>query len=256
MSSAKIDAPHAATGEEVLHALTVDRQQGLTSAEVEQRRTTAGWNELSEAPGVPAWRRFLEQFQEVVVLILIVAAILAGIMGEWADMGAILAIVTLNAVLGFVQEAKAEQALAALERMSAPLARVIRDGTLQQVAARDLVPGDLLELEAGDHIPADARLLYSASLRVQESALTGESLPVDKDAHATLDDATAIGDRHNVVYRGTIVAGGKASAVVTQTGMQTQLGQIAGLLQRQPREPTPLQRRLDELGKVLIVTCL
>ncbi len=251
-----LEAPHAVSGDEVLRALSVDQQQGLSLAEVEQRRATAGWNELTEAPGVPAWRRFLEQFQEVVVLILIVAAILAGVMGEWADMGAILAIVTLNALLGFVQESKAEQALAALERMSAPLARVIRAGSLQQVPARDLVPGDLLELEAGDHIPADARLLYSASLRVQESALTGESVPVDKDAHTTLDDAAAIGDRHNVVFRGTIVAAGKASAVVTHTGMQTQLGHIAGLLQRQPREQTPLQRRLDELGKVLIVTCL
>lgn len=249
-------APHASSADDVLSALQVDRQQGLLPQELDERRARCGWNQLSEAPPTPAWRRFVAQFQEVVVLILIVAALIAGVMNEWADALAILAIVVLNGVLGFVQESKAERALAALEKLSAPMARVLRAGKVQLLPARELLPGDRLELEAGDHVPADARLLYTASLRVQESALTGESVPVDKDAASLLAAATPLGDRRNLVFLGTIVAAGKASAVVTHIGMHTQLGQIAGLLQRQPREATPLQRRLDELGKVLIVVCL
>ena len=177
-------------------------------------------------------------------------------MGEWVDTLAILAIVLLNGVLGFIQEERAERALAALQRLSAPLAKVLREGRLRSVPARDLVPGDRIELEAGDRIPADARLIRAFDLRVQEAALTGESVPVAKDAEGVLDPAAPLGDRRNMVYMGTTAAAGKADAVVVATGMDTELGRIAGMLERTEREPTPLQRRLAELGKVLIVVVL
>ena len=215
-----------------------------------------GPNQLAEAPPVSRWRRFLGQFREPVIGILIVAAVIAGAMGEWVDTLAILAIVLLNGLLGFFQEERAEQALAALRKLSAPLAKVLRGGVLQSVPARELVPGDRIELEAGDNIPADVRLLRAFGFRVQEAALTGESVPVGKDPAGVLDADTPLGDRRNMAYMGTVVAAGKAGAVVVATGMDTELGRIAGMLQRAAPEPTPLQRRLAELGKVLLVVCL
>ncbi|MCI0464389.1 MAG: cation-translocating P-type ATPase [Gemmataceae bacterium] len=198
----------------------------------------------------------MRQFQELVIWILLVAAAISGLLGDWTDMIAILAIVLLNALLGFFQEERAERALAALQKLSAPQARVLRHGVLQVVPARELVPGDRIELEAGDNVPADARLLTTVSFRVQEAALTGESVPVDKDAGVVLSPDTPLGDRRNMVYLGTVAAAGKASAVVVGTGMNTELGGIAGLLQRAQPEPTPLQRRLAELGRILVILCL
>ncbi|TXT22120.1 MAG: cation transport ATPase [Planctomycetota bacterium] len=218
--------------------------------------TRIGWNSLAEAPPVPRWKKLIGQFKELVIWILIVAAIISGAMGEWADAAAILAIVIVNGIIGYLQEEKAGRALAALQKLSSPMAKVIRDGTLQSVPARELVPGDRIELEAGDNIPADARLLIDFGLRIQEAALTGESVPVDKDAVCVLNETAPLGDRRNMVYMGTITAAGKASAVVVATGMDTELGHIAGLLQRSEPEPTPLQRRLAELGKVLVFVCL
>lgn len=247
---------HAPSAEEVLRSFASDRLRGLTGADVEQRRTRHGWNALAESPPVPLWRKLLRQFSELVIWILIIAAILSGWMGEWADTAAILAIVLVNGILGFLQEEKAGRALAALQKMSSPTAKVIRDGALQLIPAREIVPGDRLELEAGDHVPSDARLLDCYSLRVQEAALTGESVPVDKSTNASLEITTPLADRRNMVYMGTVVATGKASAVAVATGMNTELGQIAGLLQQTVPEPTPLQRRLAELGKILVVVCL
>jgi Ca2+-transporting ATPase len=239
-----------------LKAYATDVRQGLSAARVAALRERHGYNQLAEVPPEPWWKRFLGQFTDLVIWILIAAAVVAGALGEWVDTLAILAIVLLNGILGFLQEERAEQALAALQRLAAPMAKVIRDGVLQTLAARELVPGDRIELEAGDNIPADARLVEAFGLRVQEAALTGESVPVDKDAKVVFDPTTPIGDRRNMVYKGTQVAGGSAKAVVVATGMDTELGRIAGLLQRQEREPTPLQRRLAELGKILIVLCL
>ena len=247
---------YAMSGSDMARELAVDLTHGLTAQEVTQRRVQHGWNALAEAPPVPIWKRLLGQFKELVIWILIVAAIIADVMGEWADTAAILAIVLVNGVIGFLQEEKAGRALAALQKLSSPMAKVIRDGALQSVPAREMVPGDRIELEAGDHIPADARLLTAFSVRVQEAALTGESVPVDKDADGVLPENAPLGDRRNMVYMGTVTAAGKASAVVVATGMNTELGQIAGLLQRSEPEPTPLQRRLAELGKVLVVVCL
>jgi Ca2+-transporting ATPase len=194
----------------VLHALDVDAISGLSVQQVVERCERYGFNELAAAPEEPLWRKFLSQFNDLVIWILIVAAAISGILGEWTDATAIIAIVLLNAVLGFVQEEKAERALAALQKLAAPMARVLRDGTLRFLPARELVPGDLLDLDAGDNVPADARLLEAFGLRVQESALTGESVPVDKEARCVLPEAAPLGERRNMAYLGTVVAAGKA----------------------------------------------
>jgi Ca2+-transporting ATPase len=251
-----VDSPHASDVDALVSLLRSDRARGLSAAEASERLTKLGPNELAESPPVPAWKKLVGQFKELVIWILIVAAVISGAVGEWVDTAAILAIVLLNGIIGFLQEEKAERALAALQKLSAPMAKVIRDGTLQSVAARDLVPGDRIELEAGDNISADARLIEAFSFRVQEAALTGESVPVDKDPSGVLSKSAPIGDRRNMAYMGTVAASGKASAVVTGTAMNTELGHIAGLLNRYEAEPTPLQRRLAELGRVLVVVCL
>jgi Ca2+-transporting ATPase len=234
----------------------VSANRGLTPDEVSSRRAERGPNTLTEEPPVPAWKRLAAQFKDLVVWILIAAAIISGLLEEWVDTAAILAIVIVNGIIGYVQEARAERALASLQKLSAPLAKVLRGGQLVGVPAADLVPGDVIELEAGDNVPADARLLEAFSLRVQEAALTGESVPTEKDAHAVLPDVTPLGDRSTMVYSGTVVAAGHGTAVIVATGMQTELGRIAGMLSRWHPEVTPLQRRLGELGRILIVVCL
>ena len=211
---------------------------------------------LHENPPEACWRKLLRPFREGVVWILVVAAGIAGYMGDWADMAAIVAIVLVNAVIGFVQEERALRALAALQRMSAPMAKVVRDGKRRQVPAAALVPGDRLELEAGDSVPADARIVEAFGLKVQEAALTGESEPVEKGPAGALEPATPLGDRLSMVHAGTVVAAGRAAAIVVLTGMATELGRIATLLDRIGPETTPIQRRLDELGRILIVICL
>jgi Ca2+-transporting ATPase len=251
-----VSNPHAVATEGVLKSLATDRERGLTAPEASTRIEQHGPNQLEEALPVPLWKKLLAQFNELVIWILIVAAIISGVVGEWADTAAIIAIVIMNGIIGFWQEEKAERALASLQKMFAPMAKVIRDGVLQSIPARELVPGDRIELEAGDHLPADARLIEAFALRVQEAALTGESVPVDKNAASVLSDGAPLGDRDNMVYMGTVAAAGKASAVVTATGMRTELGHIAGLLGRHKSEPTPLQRRLEELGRVLVAVCL
>jgi Ca2+-transporting ATPase len=247
---------HAQSIAAVLEGAGTDGRSGLTRDEARRRLEQFGPNRLESAPPIPWWWRLAAQFRELVVGLLLAAALIAALMQEWIDAAAILAIVLLNAVLGLLQELKAERALAALAKLSAPTARVRRDGALLSAPAEELVAGDLVELEAGDRVPADARLLTDASLRVEEAALTGESTPVDKRADEVLDHGTPLADRRNMVHLGTSVAAGKASALVVATGMHTELGAIAGLLERFEREPTPLQRRLAELGKVLIVVCV
>ena len=248
--------PHAQTAEAVVAGLGTDPVRGLAADQIHERRTRHGFNQLAETPPVPRWRRFLAQFQELMIAILIGAAAIAGLVGEHIDAVAILAIVVLNATASFLQEERAERALAALQQLAAPMARVRRQGVLQQLPARELVPGDVLALEAGDHVPDDARLIEAFNLRMQEAALTGESTAVEKDAHAAVPAAAALGDRCTMAYMSTVVAAGKAAAVVVATGMHTEVGRIAGLLQSAEREPTPLQRRLAELGKILAVVCL
>ena len=241
---------------DLLRALQSEPTRGLTTEQALARRAVHGPNRLRQAPPVPGWRKFLRQFREVVVVILIAAAILSALLGDLADAGAILAIVILNALIGHWQEQRAEQALAALARLSAPMAKVLRGGEREMLPAAELVPGDVIVVEAGDHVPADARLLTAYGLQVQESSLTGESAPVPKQPGGPLPETTPLGDRTTLLFLGTIVTTGQAEAVVTATGMDTQLGHIAGLLGSAENEPTPLQRRLAGLGRVLVGGCL
>ena len=247
---------HGLAVEEVASRLGTDPVRGLTAAEAERRIATGGPNALREAAPEAWWKKFLRQFQELMTWILLVAAGLAGLMGDWADAAAIAAIVLVNAIIGFFQEERALEALSALERLAAPVAKTVRDGQLHAIPSRLLVPGDLIELEAGDHVPADARLVEGFGLRVQESALTGESVPVGKEPAVALAVETPLGDRRSIVHAGTVVAAGRGAALVVATGMDTELGRIAGLLVRSGPEATPLQRRLAELGRLLIVVCL
>jgi Ca2+-transporting ATPase len=248
--------PHARRAAEVARALGSDLERGLTNQEAACLLATHGPNRLDEAPRRPSWRRFLDQFRSLVVWILMVAAGISFALSEIPDAIAILAIVILNASLGFAQEQGAARALEALGRMATPMARVTRDGRSRTMPAHALVPGDRIELETGDQVPADARLLRAASFRTEEAALTGESTPVDKDPNAVLAASAPLADRRNMVYMGTFVASGRAAAIVSTTGMRTELGKIAGLLERPEPRPTPLQRRLDALGRALIFVCV
>lgn len=248
--------PHAKSAADILTILASEAERGLQSEQLAALRAQHGPNQLTEMPPTPLWRKFAGQFQDLVIWILIAAAIVSGALGEWSDALAISAIVLLNGLLGFFQEERAEQALASLQKLSAPLAKVLRDGVWHSLPARELLPGDVIDLEAGDNVPADARLIQAFGLRVQEASLTGESVPVEKNSESVLGDTTPLGDRRNMVYMSTVAAAGKAKAVVVATGMFTELGHIAGLLQRYEPQPTPLQRRLAELGRVLIVVSL
>ena len=241
---------------EVAKLLGSDEEAGLSPEAVAWALETHGPNRLTEAPGEPLWKKFAAQLTELVTLILIVAAIVSGFTEHWLDAGVILAIVALNAILGVVQEARAERALEALLGMTAPQARVIRGGEPRRVEAAELVPGDLVELEAGDQIPADLRLTHTVRAKAEEAALTGESVPEDKVAEGVLATDTVLGDRTNMAYMGTSLVAGRAGGLVVATGMSTELGRIATLIQSTEREPTPLQKRLAQLGRTLVMVCL
>lgn len=241
---------------EVLEALAADPQAGLSDPEARQRLAELGPNQLAAAERAPWWRMLLAQFQDFMVLVLLAATAISYALGEIADAITIVVIVAINAILGFVQEYRAERSLEALRQLTAPTARVRREGEELTVPARDLVPGDLLLLEAGDRIPADARLLEAASLEAEEAAMTGESLPVAKQPHWVGAADTALGDRRGMLYMGTSVSRGRGTAVVVETGMSTEMGRIAGLMQEVEQEETPLQRRLEQLGRWLVLACL
>ena len=234
------------------------RESGLSRDEVASRRGKYGPNELKQGKKKTNFGRFLDQFKDAMIIILLVAAavsfVIACVEGEpkeFFEPGLILLIVVLNALMGVMQESKAEKALDALKSMSAPHSRVIRDGEEQVIESSQLVPGDVIRLEAGDFVPADARLLKSVNLKSEESALTGESVPSDKDANATVEEKAPIGDRSNMIYSGCSISYGTATAVVTATGMDTEMGKIAGLLSGEQDSQTPLQKKLAQLGKYL-----
>ncbi len=251
-----IATSHSQSADAVVQHFGGSRDNGLSDSAIERQRDKYGMNQLAEKPPIPVWTKLIGQFKELVIWILIVAAIVSGVMGEWVDAIAILSIVLLNGVIGFMQEERAERTMSALQKLSAPLAKVVRNGRLLSIAAKELVPGDTIQLEAGDNIPADGRLLQAFSLSVQEAALTGESVPVEKNYVVLLPEQAPLSDRRNMVYMGTIAAAGKGLAIVTATGMHTELGRIAGMLERHEVQPTPLQRRLAELGRVLALVCL
>ncbi len=249
--------PYRQPLDEVLAALDTDAQHGLSKKDARSRLDRYGRNELTAEKPVPAWRKFLAQFQNVLVILLLVATgISAGLWLYERDSAwpyeaiAIFAVVLLNAVMSHIQESRAEEAVAALRQMSAAHSSVIRGGARRRIPAVELVPGDIIHIEQGDTIPADARLIHSATLQTAEAALTGESLPVSKDAFPIAEEA-ALGDRHNMIFSGTAATFGQGSAVVVATGMQTQMGRIAGMLEEAPVETTPLQKELARLGKLL-----
>lgn len=249
--------------EDVLSALNTNENSGLTQSKANELIGKHGLNKLKEKKKKTTMQRFLDQFKDVMILILIAAAIISFVVacvekepGEFFEPVLILLIVILNAVMGVVQENKAEKALDALKNMSAPHARVIRDGKESIIDASQLVPGDIIKLEAGDFIPADARLLMSTSLKSEESALTGESVPSEKDADAIVDENAPLGDRSNMVFSGCSVTYGTGVAVVTATGMDTQMGKIANLLDSEGETQTPLQQKLTQLGKYLGIVAL
>lgn len=248
---------------DVVRHLGSNEEQGLSEAQVSSLRGEHGPNKLKEPKKKTNLERFIAQFKDVMILILMAAALISFVVatieqnpGEYFEPFLIIAIVVLNAVIGVVQEGKAEKALDALKSLSAPHARVVRNGKESVIDASELVPGDIILLEAGDFVPADARLLSSSSLKSEESALTGESVPSEKDAEAEVKDGAPLGDRHNMVYSGCGVAYGSARAIVVATGMDTEMGKIANLLDSEEKTETPLQRKLAQLGKYLGIVAL
>ncbi|MBI4701420.1 MAG: cation-transporting P-type ATPase [Deltaproteobacteria bacterium] len=260
-------AVHAEPVRELLGRLGASPAQGLSAAEVARRRREHGPNRLPEPPRVPGWRRLLAQLRDPLVLTLLGAAAVAVLVGmserpaaslleRFGDAIAILLIVVMNALIGFFQERRAEAALEALQKLSAPSARVRREGRVQEVPAAEVVPGDIVELEAGDAVPADARLLHTLDLATEESALTGESMPVGKDAAAPVAADAPIADQTTMVFTATMVVRGKARAVVTATGARTELGSIGELMRSVRDEKTPLELRLQKFSKMILWICL
>lgn len=246
---------HALEAAMVMNHLEV-RDEGLSSIEAEKRLEKYGPNQLEEASRPGFLTLLWGQLNNFVVILLIVASIISALLGDYVEAAAIMAIVVLNSILGIIQEQRAEQALAALKKLAAPEAQVLRDGSRKSIPAYDLVPGDVVFLEAGNFIPADLRLLEAVNLRVEEASLTGESLPVQKNAATVLEKNVPLGDRKNTAFMGTVVSYGRGRGVVTSTGMRTQLGLIATMLQSVETEETPLQRRLDQLGRSLSIGAL
>jgi Ca2+-transporting ATPase len=262
--AASAPAYHHEPATTVVAALGSDAAHGLSLAEARRRLDAHGPNRLQSAPGTPWWKRMLEQFQSFLVIILLVATVIS--MAEWSlqdpretalpyEAIVILAIVILNALLGFFQEARAERSVRALMALAAPESTVVRDGERQRIHAEEIVPGDIVLIEAGDKIPADARIIEEANLHTDEAPLTGESMPVAKDAKP-VDGDHGIGDRRNMLYSGTVATYGRGRAIVTATGMGTEVGRIAGLLEAARKDPTPLQQELDRTGKRLTIIML
>lgn len=252
---------YLASAEEVLEEQSTSAASGLTAAEAQSRLASVGPNKLDEEEKTPMWKRFFEQMGDPMVIMLLVAAAISVITGfiqgepEWADAAIILSVVILNSVLGVIQEAKSEQALEALQEMSAAQSKVIRDGKMVHMASSELVPGDVVLLEAGDSVPADCRVIESASMKIEEAALTGESVPVEKHADvislAEGTDDVPLGDRKNMCYMGSTVVYGRGRADVVGTGMNTEMGKIASALTSAKKELTPLQMKLNELSGIL-----
>jgi Ca2+-transporting ATPase len=255
---------HRMPATRVVSVLETDAAGGLSGEEARRRLAQFGANKLKAAPETPWWRRLIEQFENLLVIILLVAIVISVI--EWAlqdpretalpyEAIVITLIVVLNALLGYFQEARAERSVRALMALAAPETSVIRDGERQRIAAEELVPGDIVLVEAGDKVPADARIVEDANLHTDEAPLTGESMPVAKTPHQ-IDGDAALGDRVNMIYSGTVVTYGRGRAVIVATGMFTEVGRIAGMLEAAEREPTPLQQELDRTGKRLTIIML
>ena len=247
---------HSKPTEDLVSAFQTHLDQGLTQQEAQDRLRKFGPNELMERPRPGFFALLWDQFNNYLVIILIIAALVSLALGEYVDSIAIMVIVVLNAVVGVIQESKAEQALAALKKMSAPNAQVIREGHQVTITGREIVGGDIVLLEAGNYVPADLRLVDSVNLKIEEASLTGESVPVEKNAGVVLDKEIPLGDRKNTAFMGTLITYGRGKGLVTGTGMNTQIGLIAEMIQSFEDEDTPLQQKLAHLGKVLGTACL
>jgi Ca2+-transporting ATPase len=247
---------HSQPIEDVAAQLSTRLDAGLSAAEAQTRLAQHGPNELRERPPTPFWKLVLAQLNNFIVILLVVAAIVSALLGDVIEAVVIMAIVVLNAVLGVVQESRAEQALAALKRMAAPDAETIRDGHRVRVSSRELVPGDVVLIEAGNYVPADLRLIESVNLKIDEASLTGESVAVEKQAADTMKPDVPLSDRRNAAYMSTLVTYGRGKGIVIGTGMSTQMGMIATMLQSVEEEQTPLQNKLDQLGKTLGIAAL
>ncbi|WP_340023079.1 calcium-translocating P-type ATPase, SERCA-type [Paenibacillus sp. FSL K6-1096] len=247
---------HRLGAEELQEMFGVQPAVGLSAEDAAARRKESGYNELSEGKRVSPFTLLLNQFKDFMVLVLMGATLVSGLLGEYLDAITIIAIILLNGVLGFVQEFRAERSLRALKQLSAPTAKVLRGGKQEVLPARMLVPGDIVLLESGDRIPADVRWLQCSALYAEESALTGESLPVSKHAQAIYAEEIPLGDQKNIGFMGTMVTRGTGRAVVIRTGMDTEMGKIADLIQNTESQETPLQHRLEQLGKILIYVSL
>ena len=247
---------------EVARKLRTNIERGLSKEEAENRRNKHGPNKLEEKKKENIFIRFIKEFKDFMIIILIIAAIISAVVSyiqgqnDYIDSIIIIAIVVLNAIMGLVQEAKAEKSLEALKDMSAPVAKVRRDGRILTIKGTEVVPGDIVLLEAGNYVPADCRLINSYNLKVEESSLTGETVPVTKDAEVLLDSKTPIGDTLNMAFANTIVVNGHAEAIVTEIGMNTKVGQIAKMIITNEAPETPIQRKLGEVGKTLGIACL
>ena len=248
--------------EEVARKLGSNINTGLTEDEVKKRRDKYGENKLDKQKKESLFKRFIKQFNDFMIIILLIAAVISAVVakmqgtGDYIDSIIIIAIVVLNSIMGVVQEAKAEKSLEALKNMSAPVAKVKRNGRMIVVKSSELVPGDIIELEAGNYVPADCRLINSHNLKIEESSLTGETVPMLKEAGSILAENTALGDMTNMAYATTIVVNGHAEAIVTETGMHTKVGQIAKMIITDEAPQTPIQKKLGEVGKTLGIACL
>lgn len=243
---------HQMDAEELLNAHGLDLERGLTSEEAAKRLEETGPNELSEGARISPLALFMNQFKDFMVLVLMAATLISGLLGEYLDAVTILAIIVLNGVLGFIQEFRAERSLRALKELSAPTAKALRGGEWVVIPANTLVPGDIVSLAGGDRVPADIRLIEANSVYAEESALTGESVPVEKSAAPIREAEVPLGDQRNMGFLGTMIAAGTARGVVVRTGMQTEMGRIADLINNTEEAETPLQRRLEQFGKILI----
>ncbi|MDD5774140.1 MAG: calcium-transporting P-type ATPase, PMR1-type [bacterium] len=242
--------------DKIVKLLKTDLVTGLSSREIKDRLDKYGYNQLEEAKGRSPVGIFLDQFKDFIVWVLVSAALVSGFLKEWIDAFVIILIVILNAILGFVQEYRAEKSLQALKKLSSPNSKAIRDGKNCVIPSKELVPGDLIELEAGDNVPADSRIVWlTSNFAVQEASLTGESTPSSKTSIALEEKDVPLADRANMIYMGTFVSAGKARAIVVETGMKTELGKIAGMIQSIEDESTPLQKKLDEFGKWIVYIC-
>ncbi|MCI0458985.1 MAG: HAD-IC family P-type ATPase [Gemmataceae bacterium] len=247
---------HALSAEEVAQTLRADPASGLTNAEADRRRKQFGPNALAEAKGRSVLSLLVNQFKSLIVALLLAATVVAFVLGDNIEGVAILVVIVLNAAVGFLTEWKAEQALTALQKQAVPTAHVLRDGQQRQIPAAELVPGDVVVLDAGSRVPADGRVVQSVQLQVEEAPLTGESHAVTKTVDALPDERAPLGDRQNMAYLGTAVTDGRGRLLVTATGMSTEVGRIGTLIEGAAGRDTPLERKLEQLGRLLIVVVL